>query len=614
MNQSTQINNNNSIQKTFNDIKINISIHNEDQMKKTPIPIVEEVNTKSKKDIKNIFFETESNENDQDWEEDTFFCKSRKNKRFSNRFKNTNYISPKYQNTHKDIKQNGITFSLKSKNVIQNATNQLDSVPRKTEDSKRKIQSNSSSKKYVFKKFNSFSKSMSNDAKSITEKKFCAMDNQIKIFKAEISSNRTHEKSSNNLQNILNTINIPSKSENAKKEETQVVYTPTKVNKRRGVKSKHLSSHKKPKIKYYSNSRKDIYTPKTEKSKLNNLSRKRNYKSLTKISKFPRKMNWPLKTYLNRRKGGKKHNQTLNYSVYNKDHNPSIKFLKNSNYLSRPNHNSDSITSMIPNPKNLNLTNKMSKIKKKYKSNEYAINKNVLFEKKKKSNSYQKNSIESSKKGASSNHKKRELNHSEVSKDPKQKNILSVYSRISHPVYKSKGNSNIRQNSEYNTMTNNNVFSSNTFESWMSSKKTNMIFSTGHKFKKLRKMVSNNLKSIEKFYVKKNGSKKVKNFSKGGLNCFKHKKKKSNKLHNNANKENMYTNYKYNSSKKYLKPNISNTAKTKGNSQNSISKILNKFRNKSLKPLKKYNYKTKILSRDKYINQRVNQMIKLNHR
>lgn len=126
-------------------------------------------------------------------------------------------------------------------------------------------------------------------------------------------------------------------------------------------------------------------------------------------------------------------------------------------------------------------------------------------------------------------------------------------------------------------------------------------------------MVSANLKNIESCYLKASGGLKIQNFSKGRAGRVRPKEADYLQRNTYAGKENMDWNYKSPKTNED-KARMMGTGGEPAQGRSTVKGILTRFRNKSLKTYKKSKYKARILSREKYINQRVNQMIKLNRR
>lgn len=469
----------------------------------------------------------------------------------------------------------------------------------------------SSQRKHVFKKFNSFSKSMSNEvSKTIPDRQLPPSQDAIKIFKAEVSSNRTLEEAPRGVKNLLQTINI-SKAVPSQKTTT----TPVKPYSGKFDQFKHASA-KKISNQMNSNNRQNIYTPKQGWKKLGN---RRNYKSLSKISNFSRNSKSSsyaqMKTVLNSRKLDQRKFKKLNFSVNNNKENIHSTANNNLNY---------SLGKYFKNKRNQSSKNfynknkgnyKVSMIRKKYNMNEYIRQKDAQKKPKKsmflttKSRSLKFKPMDQ--KQISSSKKSEDRR---VSREITQPHLISVYSRTSHPTNPSQSNQ-IRKTNHSASQNKNSIFCSTNFETRKDSPQMISKFGSQHKLNKLKKMVSNNLKSIEQFYRRRElPSHESKGYLKTKGGFLRKKQRTKTSLTDPSNKENVRTNSNYKDHRTSQKRRKGVQSGTKANPKKMISKILHRFRNNSLKNSKQYTYKTKVFSRDKYINQRLTQMIKLNKR
>lgn len=527
---------------------------------------------------KNIFFETESNDNDQDhdWEQDTFFCKSRKYKQSSNRFTNANYVSPEYKKTSQTPTPNAMTFALKSSEPSDG----------RLQTSQKLLGSSSrSSKRHVFQKFNSFSKGLSNGVPKSVRNEPLAQSG-IKVFRAEVVSSRQTPGNQDSLQHMIKTVEIDEKPAQTGKG----AVTAKTISKTRGASNFRKTKSNVSKNRQCRSSSKQY--PKHPKRHNTNWSHNRNYRSLNKMSTSAKsnysKTQLQARAVLKRRKKQRHYQHTFHQTAKH----PSYKHSSKKTTLT---HDSK-LFSHARQAKTSPYFRQRSTAKQPrdhQTASNWSLEKNILVS----HVPHPKKSIVKSASGKKSGKQLRRKRSRDASKNP----VASVYSRISQPVQTVK-------TSQKKTSTTP-IASSSTFEKKRkSSKQANKTVSTRPKFSQLKKLVSANLKSIETCYWNKHTRLDAKQYAqakaaRGGPKVPQRLLKKA-----SANKENTPWNCQSPQANKLQ------TRAQRGQKPFAVHKILTRFRNKSLKTYKQSKYKSRVLSREKYINQRVNQMINLQRR
>lgn len=509
-----------------------------------------------KSGAKNIFFETESNENEVDWEEDTFFCKSRRPRGLSGRLREANYVSPKYRGGRPEPRPDGITFTLKSPGLLASADAQTEAPPG--------LQSSSrSSRRHVFQKFNSFSKSVSNDAaKSGLDKQRRSNQGAIRVFKAEVVSSRKETSTQTPLQGFLHSIDIRARAPTA-----ELTGNPPKAP---ATPAKTLPAKPRSQAKARTRSRKGA---RLLQSAAKSLAKSRNFRSLSKVANAARpnysQTQGPLRTTVQRRRAGKGSFQNLNYSAQKREQSPFWPPLTESKLLPRAGDSWTQSSSFFARPHRT----RAKFCSRERQGAELSSEKNAFISL----------GPESQTSAAKSTPGKARRE----SRGRQRKPALSVYGQAPKHEFGA-GKAQAKPGVACSTL-----------DRWGQCMTQSKMHSTRPQFGKLKQLVSANLRSIESVFLKGSGLSRAKNFSQAQVTRLGRPRAKPQA----ANKENAARNGQRSRKK---------ASRERAQAKPSVHRILTRCRNKSLKSFAKSNYKARILSREKYIHQRVSQMLKLN--